>query len=61
MAQTKTDYGLIYNDDGSVCTTVRPDQTPFPGVNSFAVETATTNLLGNTVFDTAIFTSTARD
>jgi len=56
MAQTKTDYGLIYNDDGSVCTTVRPDQTPFVGVNSFAVETATTNLLGNTVFDTAIFT-----
>jgi len=46
MAQTKTDYGLIYNDDGSVCTTVRPDQTPFPGVNSFAVETATTNYFG---------------
>ena len=43
MAQTKTDYGLIYNTDGSVCTTVRPDQTPFVGVNSFAVETATTN------------------
>lgn len=59
MAQTKTDYGLIYNDDGSVCTTVRPDQTPFPGVNSFAVETATTNLLGNTVFDKAIFNDTA--
>jgi len=46
MAQTKTDYGLIYNDDGSVCTTVRPDQTPFVGVNSFAVETATTNYFG---------------
>ena len=43
MAQTKTDYGLIYNDDGSVCTTVRQDQTPFVGVNSFAVETGTTN------------------
>ena len=43
MAQTKTDYGLIYNTDGSVCTTVRQDQTPFVGVNSFAVETATTN------------------
>ena len=50
MAQTKTDYGLIYNDDGSVCTTVRPDQTPFPGVNSFAVETATTNLVQNPQF-----------
>lgn len=47
MAQTKTDYGLIYNDDGSLCTTVRPDQIPFPGVNSFAVETATTNLVTN--------------
>ena len=47
MAQTKTDYGLIYNTDGSVCTTVRPDQIPFPGVNSFAVETATTNLVTN--------------
>jgi len=46
MAQTKTDYGLIYNTDGSVCTTVRPDQTPFPGVISFAVETATTNYFG---------------
>jgi len=47
MAQTKTDYGLIYNTDGSVCTTVRPDQIPFPGVNSFAVETATTNYVTN--------------
>ena len=59
MQKITTDYGLIYNTDGSVCTTVRPDQTPFPGVNSFAVETATTNLLGNTVFDTAIFTGTS--
>ena len=50
MAQTKTDYGLIYNDDGSLCTTVRPDQTPFPGVNSFAVETGTTNLVRNPQF-----------
>ena len=45
MAQTKTDYGLIYNDDGSLCTTVRPDQIPFSGVQSFAVETTTTNLV----------------
>ena len=44
MAQTKTDYGLIYNTDGSVCTTVRSDQIPFPGVRSFAVEEATENL-----------------
>ena len=55
MALKKEPYGLVYNTDGSLCTTVRPDQIPFPGVNSFAVETATTNLLGNT-FDTAIFT-----
>ena len=53
MAQTKTDYGLIYNTDGSVCTTVRPDQTPFPGVNSFAVETATTNYWNNDITDYA--------
>ena len=45
MQKITTDYGLIYNTDGSVCTTVRPDQIPFPGVNSFAVETATTNYL----------------
>jgi len=43
MALMKEPYGLVYNTDGSVCTTVRPDQIPFPGVNSFAVETATTN------------------
>ena len=46
MQKITTDYGLIYNTDGSVCTTVRPDQIPFPGVNSFAVETATTNYFG---------------
>ncbi len=58
MALIKEPYGLVRNTDGSLCTTVR-DDIPFPGVRSFAVETATTNLLGNTVFDTAIFTETA--
>ena len=47
MALIKEPYGLVYNDDGSLCTTVRPDQIPFPGVNSFAVETATTNYVTN--------------
>ena len=23
MALVKTDYGLVYNDDGSLCTTIR--------------------------------------
>jgi len=55
MALIKEPYGLVYNDDGSLCTTYRDDDVPFAGVRSFAVETATTNLLGNT-FDTAIFT-----
>lgn len=50
MALMKEPYGLIYNTDGSLCTTVRPDQIPFPGVNSFAVETATENLIQNPDF-----------
>ncbi|OOC42195.1 hypothetical protein [Thermosipho sp. 1074] len=41
----KTNYGLIYNDDGSLCVTVREDDIPFPGVKSFAVEEGTKNLL----------------
>ena len=45
MAQTKTPYGLVYNDDGSLCVTYRDDDVPFQGVRSFAVETATTNLV----------------
>ncbi len=56
MALIKEPYGLVRNTDGSLCTTYRDDEVPFRGVRSFAVETATTNLLGNTVFDTAIFT-----
>ncbi|AJW76924.1 hypothetical protein X275_01385 [Marinitoga sp. 1197] len=45
MALVKTDYGLIYNDDGSLCVTVRDDDIPFEGVKSFAVEEGTTNLI----------------
>lgn len=45
MQKITTDYGLIYNTDGSLCTTVRPDQIPFPGVNSWAVEEETENLI----------------
>ncbi len=47
MALIKEDYGLIYNDDGSLCVTVRDDDTPFQGVKSFAVEEATENLVNN--------------
>ena len=45
MALIKEPYGLIYNDDGSLCVTYRDDDIPFPGVRSFAVEAPTTNLL----------------
>jgi len=44
MAQHNTDYGLVYNDDGSLCVTKRTDIIPFSGVTSYAVETGTTNL-----------------
>ncbi len=39
---------MIYNTDGTLCTTYRDDVVPFRGVRSFAVETATTNLIGHT-------------
>lgn len=45
MALIKEPYGLVYNTDGTLCTTYRDDNVPFRGVRSFAVETATTNLL----------------
>lgn len=45
MALIKEDYGLIYNDDGSLCVTVRDDDVPFQGVKSFAVEKSTENIL----------------
>jgi hypothetical protein len=50
MALVKTNYGLIYNDDGSLCVTIRKDDVPFPGVTSFAVEEGTTNLFTNPTF-----------
>lgn len=49
MALIKEDYGLIYNDDGSLCVTVRDDDVPFQGVKSFAVEEATENLISQGV------------
>ncbi|AEX84787.1 Tail protein [Marinitoga phage MPV1] len=45
MALIKTPYNLIYNDDGSLCVTLRDDDIPFEGVKSFAVEEGTENLL----------------
>jgi hypothetical protein len=47
MSLIETDYGLIYNDDGSLCVTVRDDDVPFQGVKSFAVEEATENLVSS--------------
>lgn len=44
MAMIKTDYGLVYNDDGSLCITWRND-IQFQNVLSRAVETETTNLI----------------
>ena len=44
MAFVVTDYGLIYNDDGSLCVTIRENDVPFVGVKSFAVERETENL-----------------
>jgi len=43
MAMVKTDYGLVYNDDGSLCVTKRTDDVPFPGTTAWAVEEGTTN------------------
>ncbi|SDC46709.1 hypothetical protein [Geotoga petraea] len=45
MALIKEDYGLIYNDDGSLCVTVREDDVPFEGVKSYAIEESTENLV----------------
>ena len=52
MALIKEPYGLVYNTDGTLCTTIRDDDIPFPGVRSFAVETGTTNLFNNPDFET---------
>lgn len=53
MVLHKENYGLIYNDDGSLCVTLRKDDVPFEGVTSFAVETATTNYWNNDITDYA--------
>lgn len=53
MQKITTDYGLIYNTDGTLCTTYRDDDVPFAGVRSFAVETATTNYWNNDITDYA--------
>ncbi|APT75296.1 hypothetical protein LN42_01995 [Marinitoga sp. 1137] len=51
MALIKTPYNLIYNDDGSLCVTLRDDDVPFEGVKSFAVEEGTENLLATSGYD----------
>ena len=57
MALIKEPYGLVYNTDGTLCTTYRDDDIPFRGVRSFAVEVGTTNLIQNPQFATGDFTS----
>lgn len=47
MQQITKEYGLVYNDDGNLCTTVRDDVYPFNGVKSLQIETQTVNLLYN--------------
>ncbi len=44
---------MIYNTDGTLCTTYRDDVVPFRGVRSFAVEKATTNYWNNDITDYA--------
>jgi len=44
MALHKTDYGLVYNDDGSLRVTKRTDDVPFAGTTAWAVESGTTNI-----------------
>ena len=51
MAMSVTEYGLVKNDDGSMCFTIRPDDTPFPGVCSLALEESTTNAFANVLFE----------
>jgi len=51
MATVKTDYGLIYKDDGSLCVTRRTDDVPFPGTTAWAVESGTTNVITNPLPD----------
>ena len=48
MSQITKPYGLVYNNDNSLCTTIRTDTRPFTGVNSFAVEKSSSNVLTDT-------------
>src|SRR5690606_1889013 len=43
MPLVQTDYGLIYNTNGSLCVTLRPGEGRFGG--AVAVEEGTTNLI----------------
>ena len=54
MALMKEPSGLVYNTDGTLCTTYRDDDVPFRGVRSLAVEAGTTNLVPSNI---ASFTS----
>jgi len=58
MALHKEPYGLVYNDDGSLCVTLRNDDKPFEGVTSFAVEEGTENLISNPLDLTKTFNHT---
>jgi len=51
MALHKTDYGLVYDDEGSLCVTKRTDDVPFPGTTAWAVEEGTTNVITNPLPD----------
>jgi len=51
MTLHKTDYGLVYNDDGSLCVTKRTDDVPFAGTTAWAVESGTTNAFQNVLFE----------
>ena len=51
MAMQVTEYGLVKNTDGSMCFTIRPDDTPFAGVMSFALEESTMNAFSNVLFE----------
>jgi len=54
MAMSVTEYGLVKNSDGSMCFTIRPDDTPFPGVCSLALEESTTNTTVTTLLSWSV-------
>ncbi len=51
MPVINTEYGLLYNTDNTLVTTIRDDKVPFAGVKSFAVESETTNLFGRDAWE----------